>query len=56
MKKNLKNIFFIVFIVSIILGSPILLNRINTEKNNNTYRRRLQNGSKEERNCGRRGC
>lgn len=37
MKKNLKNIFFIVFIVSIILGSPILLNRINTEKNNNTY-------------------
>ena len=37
MKQSLKNIFLIVFIVTIILGSPILLNRINTEKNNNVY-------------------
>lgn len=37
MKQNLKKIFLILFIVTIILGSPILLNRINTEKNNNIY-------------------
>lgn len=37
MKLNLKNILLTVFIVTIILGSPILINRINTEKNNNTY-------------------
>lgn len=37
MRQNLKNIFLILFIVTIILGSPILLNRINTEKNNNIY-------------------
>ena len=37
MKLNLKNIFLIIFISTIILGSPILINRINTEKNNNTY-------------------
>jgi len=36
-KSNLKSIFLIVFIVSIILGSPILLNRLNTEKHNNIY-------------------
>ena len=37
MKQNLKKIFLTVFILNIILGSSILVNRINTEKNNNIY-------------------
>lgn len=37
MKKNLKVVFALVFIISLILGSKILINRVKEESKNNTY-------------------
>ncbi|GAA0866119.1 DUF5693 family protein [Paraclostridium tenue] len=37
MKKNLKGMFALVFIIALALGSGILLNRIKEESKNNTY-------------------
>lgn len=37
MKKNLKVVFALVFIISLILGSQILINRVKEESKNNTY-------------------
>lgn len=37
MKKNLKVVFALVFMISLIVGSKILINRVKEESKNNTY-------------------